>query len=122
MKKVLVVDDAAVIIKIVSYALGEAGHQVSSAANADEAMKLVDQQSFDIGIFDYNMPGKNGIELLRDVLKSPNGARMKIIMLTTESSTDLKEEGRRAGAAGWLVKPFQNQDLMAIMGQLESLV
>lgn len=118
MRKILVVDDAATIVKIVSFALGDAGHEVSQASNADEAMKLVNARPFDVGIFDYNMPGKNGIELVRDVLGSANGANMRIIILTTESSSDLKEEGRRAGAAGWLVKPFRDEDLIEIVSRL----
>ena len=71
-----------------------------------------------IGIFDVNMPGKSGIELTREVLSSAEGQGMKIVILTTESSADLREQGKAAGAVGWLTKPFQNDALLQLVGQL----
>lgn len=118
MKKVLIVDDAQTVLKIVDFALRQEGYEVSKAINATEALQQVEERAFDIGIFDVNMPGKNGIQLTREVLERPNGSNMKIVMLTTESSPDIQERGRAAGCIGWLVKPFQNDDLVRLLGQL----
>ena len=115
MRKILIVDDAPTVLSIVEFTLKEAGYQVEKAENALEAKSKVQAQSFDVGIFDINMPGQNGIDLTRDVLQMANGKGMKIIMLTTESSADLKARGKEAGAIGWLTKPFESQDLLGLL-------
>ena len=118
MKKILIVDDAPIVLKIVEIALTAEGYQVVKASNADEALAMLQKERFDIGVFDVNMPGKSGIELTREVLAVPNGKDMKIVMLTTESSEDMKAKGREAGAKGWLVKPFMNDDLITLLSKL----
>ena len=118
MKKILIVDDSQSALKILEYTLTEANYTVASAKNAEEALKKVENEKFDIGVFDVNMPGINGIELTKEVLSNPNGADMKIIILTTESSEKMKSAGKDAGAKGWLVKPFNDADLLAVLGKL----
>ena len=118
MKKVLAVDDAPTVLKIVEFTLADEGYEVSTAANAEEAKKMVEAQAFDIGVFDVNMPGQNGIDLTRDILQMDNGKNMKIVIVTTESSDELKAAGKNAGAVGWLVKPFEGEDLLELVGQL----
>ena len=118
MKKVLAVDDAPTVLKIVEFTLADEGYEDSTAANAEEAKKMVANQAFDIGVFDVNMPGQNGIDLTRDILQMDNGKNMKIVIVTTESSDELKAAGKNAGAVGWLVKPFEGEDLLDLVGQL----
>ncbi len=118
MKKVLIVDDAPTVLKIVDFTLTSQGYEVVQAGNANEAMDRVREERPEIGIFDVNMPGKSGIELTRDVLSSEEGRDMKVVMLTTESSAEMKDRGREAGAVGWLVKPFQNDDLLSLVSSL----
>jgi len=113
MKRILVVDDSGAVVRLLKVGLKSAGYDVDEAGNAVEAMKKIEANTYDCGIFDFNMPGKNGIELLKDVLAHPRGKGMRVIMLTTESSNEMKEAGRAAGAAGWLVKPFKNEALIA---------
>lgn len=81
-------------------------------------MNTLQKEKFDIGIFDVNMPGQNGIELTRDVLKMENGKNMKIVILTTESSEDLQTQGKNTGAVGWTVKPFEGGDLLELVKML----
>ena len=79
-------------------------------------MRQVEQNGpYDLGIFDVNMPGKTGIELTKDVLASPNGKEMQILILTTESSDEMKAKGKEAGAKGWLIKPFNDEALLAVV-------
>jgi len=118
MKKVLIVDDAPTVLSIVDFTLSEEGYDVEKANNAEEAKQKLQNTAFDIGIFDVNMPGQNGIDLTRDALQMPNGKNMKIVILTTESSDELKAQGRDAGAVGWLTKPFEGSDLLALVGEL----
>jgi two-component system chemotaxis response regulator CheY len=118
MKKILAVDDAPTVLKIVEFTLSDEGYEVKTAENAEIAKKMIEAEAFDIGIFDVNMPGQNGIDLTRDVKAMPNGKNMKIIMVTTESGEDLKTAGQKAGAVGWLVKPFESEDLIELVGLL----
>lgn len=118
MKKILAVDDAPTILKIIKMTLSEEGYDVKTAPGAAEAKKLIEAEAFDIGIFDVNMPGQNGIELTRDVKTMANGKDMKIIMVTTESGEDLRKQANQAGAIGWIVKPFEAEDLLDLLGQL----
>ena len=116
--KVLIVDDAPVVLKLLELALTMEDYEVEKASNAIEAMEKVKKTQFDFGIFDVNMPGKTGIELTKDVLASPNGKDIQIIILTTESSEEMQEQGRNAGASGWLIKPFDNDELIGLLKEL----
>ncbi|MBE7412503.1 MAG: response regulator [Leptospiraceae bacterium] len=118
MKKILAVDDANTVLKIVDMTLSDEGYDVKTAPNAEEAKKILQAEKFDLGVFDVNMPGQNGIDLTRDVLLMPNGKDMKIVILTTESSEELKEAGKKAGAVAWLIKPFEGEDLLELVKQL----
>ncbi|MCC6274903.1 MAG: response regulator [Leptospiraceae bacterium] len=118
MKRILAVDDASTVLKIVNMTLSEEGYEVKTALNAEEAKKILQNEKFDLGIFDVNMPGQNGIDLTRDVLTMPNGQGMKVVILTTESSEELKTAGKNAGAVAWLVKPFEGEDLLELVKQL----
>ena len=115
---VLVVDDEADIRALIKDILSDENFGVTVAANAEEAKARISSDSFDVGIFDVNMPGQNGIDLTRDVKGMPGGKEMKIIILTTESGDDLKKAGREAGAVGWLTKPFEENDLLELIKRL----
>lgn len=119
MTRILCVDDAPTVLKLLEFTLTEEGYNVTKAANPDEAVvKIETEGPFDIGIFDVNMPGRTGIELTKEVLKSEKGKGMKILILTTESSDSMKNQGKEAGAKGWMIKPFNDEDLLAAVKHL----
>lgn len=118
MKRVLIVDDAATVRNIVEFTLKEGGYAAVTAQNAEEALQHIARDSFDIGVFDVNMPGTTGIELTRQLKQKPEAKNMKIVMLTTESGQEIQEQGRAAGCVGWLLKPFQPSDLLKLLNQL----
>ncbi|MBL0955347.1 MULTISPECIES: response regulator [Leptospira] len=118
MARILTVDDAPAVLKILNLVLTTDGHEVETASNGMEALEKIQNSKFDIGIFDVNMPGMTGIELTEKTLKTENGKSMKIVMLTTESSEEMKNKGKAAGAVGWLVKPFANESLTKLISQL----
>lgn len=119
MKKILLTDDAPTVLKLLEFTLGEEGYEIEKASNADEALQAINTKGpFDLGIFDVNMPGKTGIQLTKEALATPNGKDMKILILTTESSDEMKAKGKEAGAKGWLVKPFNDEDLTAVVEKL----
>ena len=118
MKKVLVVDDAPTVRKLVTFTLEDEGFEMFEACDGSEALRVIGDNEIDIGIFDVNMPGIDGIQLTREALASSGGKDMKIIILTTESSDALKVAGKEAGAIGWLVKPFEDEALVSMVTQI----
>lgn len=112
MANILVVDDSPSMQKMVSFTLKGSGHQVVEASDGKQALALAQKQSFDAILSDVNMPNMNGLELCEQLRKLPNYKFVPILMLTTESSGDVKMVGKSAGATGWLVKPFNPDQLV----------
>lgn len=117
-KRIITVDDAATMRKMVSFTLKGAGHEVLEASDGQEAFNLLRQQSVDLVISDVNMPNMDGIELTRQLRTLPNYARTPIILLTTESDATKKTQGRAAGATGWMLKPFNQNQLLALVSKV----
>ncbi|MCH2058446.1 MAG: response regulator [Thalassotalea sp.] len=113
MAKVLVVDDSNSIRDMVSFTLKGAGHQTVEAVNGQEGLSKAQAGGFDLVISDVNMPIMDGITLCQELRKLPSFKFTPILMLTTESSTDMKMKGKAAGATGWLVKPFNPDKLLS---------
>lgn len=113
MKTILAVDDSASMRQMVSFTLKTAGFDVTEANNGEEALKVAQGRDFDLVISDVNMPIMDGIELIRNLRELPNYKFVPMLMLTTESTTDKKQQGRAAGATGWIVKPFNPDQLLA---------
>jgi two-component system chemotaxis response regulator CheY len=117
-KTILTVDDAATMRKMVSFTLRAAGHEVLEAADGAVALNVLQTRSVDLVITDVHMPNMNGIELTRKLRTLPSFGRRPIILLTTESDPGKKAEGRAAGATGWIVKPFGQEQLLAVVAKL----
>ncbi|MEF8710236.1 MAG: response regulator [Candidatus Accumulibacter propinquus] len=112
-KTIFLVDDSATILLSVSSILGKAGFAVEKAANADEALrKFKAGVKVDLLITDLNMPGMNGIELIKQVRALAAYRFLPILFLTTESQQSRKLEAKAAGASGWIVKPATADDLL----------
>lgn len=113
MAKVLVVDDSNSIRDMVTFTLKGAGYDTVEAANGQEGLTKAKSGAFDLVITDVNMPLMDGITMCQEIRKLPNFKFTPILMLTTESSGDMKMKGKAAGATGWLVKPFNPEKLLA---------
>ena len=112
-KTIFLVDDSATILLSVSSILGKAGYAVEKAANAEEALrKFAAGVKVDLLITDLNMPGMNGIELIKKVRSLAAYRFLPILFLTTESQQSRKAEAKAAGASGWIVKPATADDLL----------
>jgi two-component system chemotaxis response regulator CheY len=112
-KTIFLVDDSATILLSISGILTKAGYAVEKAANAEEALKKFNAAvKADLLITDLNMPGMNGIELIREVRKLAAYKFMPILFLTTESQQSRKLEAKAAGASGWIVKPATADELL----------
>jgi len=113
MANILAVDDSASMRQMVAFTLQGAGHTVTDAADGQEALELAKTQTFDLVLTDVNMPIMDGITLTKELRALPEYRFTPILVLTTESGTDKKQEGRAARATGWLVKPFNPEQLLA---------
>jgi two-component system, chemotaxis family, chemotaxis protein CheY len=116
-KVILAVDDSASVRQMVKFTLSEAGYTVIEAVDGKDALTKL-TQPVNMVITDLNMPNLDGIGLIRGVRANPACKGIPIVMLTTESQESRKQEGRQAGATGWIVKPFTTQQLLAVVKRL----
>ncbi|AMF93300.1 response regulator [Vibrio fluvialis] len=112
MTKILAVDDSISIRQMVSHTLMDAGYEVETANDGREALTKAQSTKFDVVISDVNMPNMGGFELVKAIRGNPQYKFIPILMLTTETSMEKKQEGKLAGATGWLVKPFNPDTLL----------
>ena len=114
-KKIMTVDDSATVRQMLSFTLQDAGFDVVEAVDGADALAKLEQEKISMLITDLNMPKLDGIGLIREVRKDPGNRFIPIIMLTTESQESKKQEGKSAGASGWIVKPFKPEQLLAVV-------
>ena len=112
MATILAVDDSASMRQMVSFTLKGAGYNVVEAVDGVDALNKAKAQAFDCVVTDVNMPNKDGISLIKDLRALPNYKFTPMLMLTTESGMDKKQQGKEAGATGWIVKPFNPDQLL----------
>ena len=117
-KTILIVDDSTSIRQVVSYTLKEAGFSVLEAANGQEGLARLDGQKVDLIVTDLNMPVMDGIAFIKNVRSRPALKGVPVLMLTTESQDSRKQEGKAAGATGWIVKPFHPDKLLAVIARV----
>src|SRR5450432_932347 len=113
-KTILTVDDSASVRQMVKFTLAGAGYAVIEAVDGKDALAKL-ANPVNLVITDLNMPNLDGIGLIRGVRANPACRGIPVIMLTTESQDSRKQEGRAAGATGWIVKPFTTQQLLAVV-------
>jgi two-component system chemotaxis response regulator CheY len=113
MAKILAVDDSASMRGMVAFTLRGAGHEVTEAEDGRQALDAAGAGAFDLVLADVNMPVMDGIAMVRALRAKPEYQGVPILMLTTESHAEKKMEGKAAGATGWLVKPFDPDQLLA---------
>ena len=115
MHTILAVDDSPSMRKMVSFTLTGAGYKVVEAVDGMDALEKAEAQHIDLVLADQNMPRLDGIGLTRRLREHPRFKSTPILILTTESSDQMKQAGRAAGATGWLVKPFDPNRLIEIL-------
>ena len=118
MKQVLTVEDSASVRQMVSFTLRSAGYEVTEAADGQLGIEKAREGKFDLIISDLNMPNMDGIQMIAGLRKLPGYSFTPILMLTTESQPEKKDAGRKVGATGWIVKPFQPGQLIAVIQRL----
>jgi len=114
-KRVMAVDDSMTVRQVLQMTLEGAGYEVVEAVDGKDALDKLSDGKVDMLVTDLNMPNMDGVNLIRQVRQIPGNRFMPIIMLTTESQPEKKQEGKTAGASGWIVKPFRPEQLLAVV-------
>ena len=114
-KTIMIVDDSVTMRQMVVFALMSAGYQVVQATDGVDALAKCGAQKVDLFITDLNMPNMDGMQLMRQLRAAAPYRFTPIVLLTTESRQERKMEGKAAGATGWIVKPFQIEQLLAVV-------
>ena len=120
MASILTVDDSASMRQMVSFTLKGAGYEVVEAVDGAQALNIAKGRSVNLVITDVNMPNMDGISLISELRKLPSYKFTPLLMLTTESSAEKKQAGKAAGATGWIVKPFNPDQLLATVKKVLS--
>ena len=118
MASILLVDDSASMREMVSFTLKEAGHDVKEAADGVEALQFAKGISVNLVITDVNMPNMDGITLTKELRTLPAYKFTPILILTTETGSDKKKQGKVAGATSWIEKPFDPDHLLTTVNRV----
>ncbi len=113
-KTIMTVDDSSSVRQMVKFTLSDAGYDVVEASDGKDALSKL-QGQVDMIITDLNMPNMDGIELIKQVRSNSDYKFLPIVMLTTESEESKKNEGKKAGATGWIVKPFKPDQILGVI-------
>ncbi|MBB6253375.1 response regulator [Nitrospirillum iridis] len=114
-KTVLSVDDSPSVRQMVKLTLAGAGYNVLQAGDGAEGLAKAKDTAVDLVVTDLNMPVMDGLDLIRALRQLPDYRGVPILFLTTESDTGLKQAAKAAGATGWITKPFQQEQLVAVV-------
>lgn len=117
-KTVLSVDDSASIRDMVAFALEPRGYTVVKAEDGQDGLAKMAENKIDMVITDLNMPNMNGLEMTRAIRDDRRYDGIPILLLTTEGQKEKMIEGKKAGAAGWIVKPFDEEKICGVVAKL----
>lgn len=115
MKNIMSVDDSPSLRQMVGVVLRGAGYHVVEAVDGVDALSKLNSQDLHLFLLDVNMPNMGGLELARRLRALPQYKFVPIVLLTTESGADKKQEGKAAGATAWIIKPFDPDQLLAVV-------
>ncbi len=114
-KIIIAVDDSTSIRQMVAFTLKSAGYSVIEAVDGQDGLDKIKSQTVDLVLTDQNMPRMDGLTLIKTLRGMPQYSATPILMLTTESSDDMKTQGKAVGATGWIVKPFDPHKLLEVV-------
>lgn len=118
MRSILAVDDSASMRQMVSFTLRSSGYEVIEAVDGQDALDKIGDKQVDLVLTDQNMPRMDGLTLIKQLRVHERFKLTPILVLTTESSDEMKQAGRAAGATGWMVKPFDPARLLEVIGKV----
>lgn len=116
--RILAIDDSRTIRTLLTMALEGAGFEVTTAVDGVDGVNKFKESHSDLVITDVNMPNKDGFSVIEDIRANDTNRSVPVLVLTTESGPALKERARKAGATGWIVKPFDDDSLVSVIRRL----
>lgn len=116
--KILVVDDSPTDLRLVTTPLQKSGYEVVTASDGEEALEKASREHPGLIVLDIVMPKKNGFQVCRQLKTTPATKDIKILLLSSKSQDSDRFWGLKQGADGYLTKPFNDEDLLASVGQL----
>ncbi len=114
-RTIITAEDSSSLRGLMSSTLQEAGYQVIEAYDGQEALERLAEQEVGMLITDLNMPRLDGIDLIREVRKEPANRFLPIVMLTSDTESGRRQEGKEAGASAWIQKPFKPEQLLKVV-------
>lgn len=117
-KLILTVDDSATVRSMLSFTLRCAGFDVIEAEDGLDGLQKASDQRVDLVLTDQDMPGMDGLTLIKSLRRMPTYRKSPIFVLTSDSDESMKERGREAGATGWIVKPFDPERLLKVVREM----
>lgn len=118
MRRILIVDDSVSMRQMVSLTLRQGGYEVIEAEHGQDALDKMAGAAVDLILTDLNMPVMEGMRFIRNVRENTSFKSKPILLLTTEGLAAKKEQGKAAGATGWIVKPFDPDTLLLIIAKV----
>jgi len=115
---ILLVDDSVSMREMVSFTLKQAGHNVVEAEDGVQGLQTAQNNTFNLVITDINMPNMDGITLTAKLRELDSYTFTPILILTTETSEPRKNEAKKAGATGWIEKPFDPDHLLSTINKV----
>ena len=118
-KNILIVEDSLDYIKMLKKLLTDNGYIVTTANSGEEGIEILQNNNIptDIIITDLLMPGISGLDMAKEVF-SKKISKAPIIVLTTETSVELRKYGKEAGIQAWIIKPIQEEKFLETIDQI----
>jgi two-component system, chemotaxis family, chemotaxis protein CheY len=114
-KSILIVDDSSSVRDLITFTLETAGYKVLRGIDGSDALKHLTSTDIDLVITDLHMPKLDGIGLIKEIRSRPKYKFVPILVLTTETQVAKKQNAREAGATGWIIKPFEQDQLLNVV-------
>ncbi|NWF37103.1 response regulator [Mariprofundus sp. KV] len=116
--KILIVEDSMMVRMTVKRTLASVDFEVDEAKDGAEGLSKAQSSSYDLILTDLNMPNMDGLTMIAEIRKLPAYIETPIVMLTTESGEEKKSVGHESGVSAWLVKPFEPDHLIEVVGSM----
>ncbi len=118
MARILLCDNEETLRTLMRVSLDGLGHEILEARTGDEGLRLARELLPDLVLLDMMMPGRSGLEVLRELREDPALDEIAVVMVTARVQADDREAARAAGADGFLSKPFRPAELVALVSEL----
>ncbi len=119
-RKVLLIEDEPNIIEAIRFLLTREAWEVETHSDGTDAVEVIRASQPDLVILDVMLPGKSGMDILRDLREVPELAKLPVLMLTARGQVRDREEAEKAGVSRFMTKPFSNKEVLMAVRDLHA--